>query len=571
MTCERASTKIYIPHPNQPELSICGVLEQYVPGTETKDRKLALVRTIVIRLSDFRNNHFMMTNRNENGSMVLWVFCTSDGSCAIKFVFETCVRIWLQILHGTMGWANWWCAVLHLCFLLGKDCPGIGTPFHHCLKETDQSILISVFQPQGLPVSTSSRASLADGLVSFRFPVCSCSFHHSLIDSYPYCRRGNHETGGTWKQGALEEDLEDLNAVVAYLQSKYGYKIELVVGHSRGSLVGFRWISTTEIGRKVPAFINVSGRYRMWVSMKSQIFCCAPQIPFYHFAHSNFLSLYLLLLSHGSPCNNYPSPNPSNLNERLNHLKRKYWVTIYLLVPLLFYFCRFRRWFLLPSVPSSVLCNTLLFLVGCGILASDGCIPSPNGSMLESAGSQRWSESFAKQGYYEWHVTVARKPIVARIYPHDVEKFCSWNTSIIWEQFPSETDVLTLHGLADTIVPPWVFPLSLVSVFLWNCGNLKGNVTGSTNFLWLMCKWMMHIWQLLVFNRYDALIYAKALGSRTPGTHSLHLMEDADHNFSKRQDDVVDVILQWWEARQRNKLLTGIWLPDIKGNNSAKL
>ena len=74
--------------------------------------------------------------------------------------------------------------------------------------------------------------------------------------------------------------------------------------------------------------------------------------------------------------------------------------------------------------------------------------------MLESAGSQRWSESFAKQGYYEWHVTVARKPIVARIYPHDVEKFCSWNTSIIWEQFPSETDVLTLHGLADTIVPP---------------------------------------------------------------------------------------------------------------------
>ena len=71
--------------------------------------------------------------------------------------------------------------------------------------------------------------------------------------------------------------------------------------------------------------------------------------------------------------------------------------------------------------------------------------------MLESAGSQRWSESFAKQGYYEWHVTVARKPIVARIHPHDVEKFCSWNTSIIWEQFPRETDVLTLHGLADIL------------------------------------------------------------------------------------------------------------------------
>lgn len=218
------------------------------------------------------NNYFVMTNRNENGSMVLWVFCTSDvdGSCAIKFVFETCVRIWLQILHGTMGWAKWWCAVLHLCFLLGKDRPGTGTLLYRCLKETYQSVLISVFQPQGLPVSTLSRSSLADGLVSFRFPVCSCSSHRSLIDSYSYHRRGNHETGGTWKQGALEEDLEDLNAVVAYLQSKYGYKIELVVGHSRGSLVGFRWISTTEIGRKVPAFINVSGRYRMWVSIPKE-------------------------------------------------------------------------------------------------------------------------------------------------------------------------------------------------------------------------------------------------------------------------------------------------------------
>lgn len=148
----------------------------------------------------------------------------------------------------------------------------------------------------------------------------------------------------------------------------------------------------------------------------------------------------------------------------------------------------------------------------------------PNGSIPESAGAQRWSESFTKQGYYEWHVTVARKPIVAMIYPHDVEKFCAWDTSIIWAQFPKETDVLTLHGLADKTVPP-----------------------------------------------YDALIYAKALGNRMPGTHSLYLMEDADHNFNKRQDDVVDVILQWWEARQRGELTTGIWLSDIKRHNPVKL
>lgn len=156
-------------------------------------------------------------------------------------------------------------------------------------------------QPQGLSVSTSSRPSPTDGLVSIRFPVCSCSSHRSLIDSYPYYRRGNHETGGTWKQGALEEDLEDLNVVVAHLQSKYSYKIELVVGHSRGSLVGFRWISTTEIGKKVPAFINVSGRYRMGVSIfkeVSNILPCSTNA----ISLSPIFSLYLLLLPHGSPC-----------------------------------------------------------------------------------------------------------------------------------------------------------------------------------------------------------------------------------------------------------------------------
>lgn len=31
--------------------------------------------------------------------------------------------------------------------------------------------------------------------------------------------------------------------------------------------------------------------------------------------------------------------------------------------------------------------------------------------------------------------------------------------------------------------------------------------------------------------RYDAIIYARIFGARTPGTHHLHLVEDADHNF----------------------------------------
>jgi len=85
------------------------------------------------------------------------------------------------------------------------------------------------------------------------------------------CFSGNHETGGKWKQGALREDIEDLQAVVDYLKSNYGYVIDLVVGHSRGSIAAFRWLCTSEDGRKVSAFVNASGRYRMAVS-KIQIF-----------------------------------------------------------------------------------------------------------------------------------------------------------------------------------------------------------------------------------------------------------------------------------------------------------
>lgn len=98
-------------------------------------------------------------------------------------------------------------------------------------------------------------------LLRLDYDLSNDAYHTNLNKS------GNHETGGTWKQGAMHEDVEDMNAVVSYLKANYGYEIELIVGHSRGSLVGFRWISTTEEGRKVSAFINVSGRYRMRVSL----------------------------------------------------------------------------------------------------------------------------------------------------------------------------------------------------------------------------------------------------------------------------------------------------------------
>ncbi|KAJ8523255.1 hypothetical protein ONZ45_g286 [Pleurotus djamor] len=237
-------------------------------------------------------------------------------------------------------------------------------------------------------------ASIADVLSAFVLYWCGSDY---------ISVRGNHETGGTWKQGAIHEDIEDIKLVVEHLKTKYGYVIDLVVGHSRGSIAGFHWMCTSPEGLSVGAFVNASGRYRM----------------------------------------------------------------------------------------------RLIF---------------------DSPAGQLWKANFASKGCHEWQVTVARKAISARIVPADVEDFVKWDTSIVWDKFPKVTDVFTLHGLSDAVVPP-----------------------------------------------YDGVIYARALSNREPGTHTLHLMEGADHNFTGRQDEVVDVIMDWLDARSRGGLKSGVWLQGFKG------
>lgn len=61
----------------------------------------------------------------------------------------------------------------------------------------------------------------------------------------------------------------------------------------------------------------------------------------------------------------------------------------------------------------------------------------------------------------------------------------STDISVVWTQFPARIDVLTLHGMKDSIVSP-----------------------------------------------YDALIYARAYGARKTATHTLRYIEDADHNYT---------------------------------------
>lgn len=66
--------------------------------------------------------------------------------------------------------------------------------------------------------------------------------------------------------GAFEEDIDDIVAAVAFLNSHFGYVVDLVVGHSRGSVAAMRWVCVTKEGQGVRAFVNASGRYRMRVS-----------------------------------------------------------------------------------------------------------------------------------------------------------------------------------------------------------------------------------------------------------------------------------------------------------------
>ncbi|KAL4080798.1 Alpha/Beta hydrolase protein [Scleroderma citrinum] len=221
------------------------------------------------------------------------------------------------------------------------------------------------------------------------------------LDSFRFDFRGNHESSGRCRYAGFADDVQDLVTVVAFLRNTYGYEIDMIVGHSRGSVVGIHWLCTSEEGKHVSAMINVSGRYRM-----HRIF--------------DRMSIY--------------------------------------------------------------------------------------------------KEQFDTKGYYEWNLTVARQPVVQRVYPRELEEFASWDTGIVWEKFPQTIHVLTVHGLGDEVVPV-----------------------------------------------YDAIIYARAFGARTPGTHVLHLMEGADHNFTNRQDDVVDVILEWLQAYRSGTLVTGLLGTGLRG------
>jgi len=234
IAADRISTKLFIQHPTAFDIKIVGILEQLAPGQSTHGRKIALVRAA----STF--------NLNKRAYL--------SNISIFRFYMERWGQLYSQYLRQ-------------------RDDVLSG----HKLNQKVH------FQAQRLSIPKTTCRSIAFRLVPVRFSVSlavlffffflsQLHLNHDA-DLLPFHLSGNHETGGIWKQGALDEDLVDLQAVVDYLKQTYGYVIELLVGHSRGSIIAFRWISTTEDGRKVSAFVNASGRYRMAVRV---------QYPFIH-------------------------------------------------------------------------------------------------------------------------------------------------------------------------------------------------------------------------------------------------------------------------------------------------
>lgn len=87
------------------------------------------------------------------------------------------------------------------------------------------------------------------------------------IDSFRFDFRANHETPGDWDMARFENDVHDMDVVLAYLREKLSYELDLLVGHSRGSLIGWSWMA--ERSKQYNSafgpilWVSLGGRWRM--------------------------------------------------------------------------------------------------------------------------------------------------------------------------------------------------------------------------------------------------------------------------------------------------------------------
>lgn len=100
-------------------------------------------------------------------------------------------------------------------------------------------------------------------------------YHRALaealpIDSYRFDFRGNGDSTGDWTMGTLDNDVQDLATVIRYLHHQQRYTIDLIVAHSRGSMISWMYLSKDERelerngGRAwLPNLVVASGRWQM--------------------------------------------------------------------------------------------------------------------------------------------------------------------------------------------------------------------------------------------------------------------------------------------------------------------
>lgn len=90
--------------------------------------------------------------------------------------------------------------------------------------------------------------ALADarGLDSFRF-----DFAHAKYN----------QPGWVWHMAKIQRDVDEIRAVVLYLEEKLGYKVDIIIAHSKGGLASWRYLA--QYPNPPRYFVNLSSRYDM--------------------------------------------------------------------------------------------------------------------------------------------------------------------------------------------------------------------------------------------------------------------------------------------------------------------
>lgn len=102
------------------------------------------------------------------------------------------------------------------------------------------------------------------------------------LDSFRYDLRGKHdplrlpdrhfadalaagqggESEGPWTMADFGDDADDLGVVVDYLTTQLGYRLHVIIAHSRGSMVSGYYLCCRP-HPPIPLWVNISGRWDM--------------------------------------------------------------------------------------------------------------------------------------------------------------------------------------------------------------------------------------------------------------------------------------------------------------------